>query len=116
MLSNRDWVTRESSYGYTAPAYGYARNNPLSFVDPDGKAVPLAIPIILCAGGWMQGSSSGRRSRRYCAAKISNAIKERECDEYCINYAGGLSGAPFWLCRRCCLGRISGPACGQFGF
>ncbi|WP_223759271.1 RHS repeat domain-containing protein [Myxococcus sp. RHSTA-1-4] len=44
MLKEPEWVKGQAFRGFTAPAYAYANNNPLHFVDPDGNNI-LVIPL-----------------------------------------------------------------------
>ena len=37
MLQDPDWVKGQAQEGFSAPTYAYARNNPVHYVDPDGK-------------------------------------------------------------------------------
>ncbi|MFP2930506.1 RHS repeat-associated core domain-containing protein [Pyxidicoccus sp. 3LG] len=53
MLQKPEWVKGQALQGFAAPTYAYANNNPLHFVDPDGKNVvvfPVPQPPMLPPG------------------------------------------------------------------
>jgi hypothetical protein len=45
LLQNPNWVESELQSGHQVPAYAYARNNPVRYVDPDGLQVAIPFPI-----------------------------------------------------------------------
>lgn len=45
LLQSPNWVKRQLENGHQVPAYAYARNNPITNIDPDGLQVPIPIPL-----------------------------------------------------------------------
>jgi hypothetical protein len=109
MLVDPAWVQDEASEGFAAPAYSYARNNPLHYTDPTGLAAcdparaadsherlnngdpckaALALEsmyVTVCVyGERFQGHSANKYDCR-CLGATAKKLRERGVDRGCFN-------------------------------
>lgn len=77
LLQDPTWVASQLRSGRQVPAYGYALNNPVTVVDPNGKN-PLL--LLLCAGGGCEAAAAGAlAATTYVLAGATAAVAGAYC-------------------------------------